>query len=84
MKMADYYNVSKEMLTDHGSLAEHYKAHFQKVKRRLLQKKSLRIFNPIVELFDQHGDNFMRNLITCRTEFDGYKVPRIIKRLIAK
>lgn len=45
-------------------------------------RKSFRVFNKVVTLSDSHADNFIRNEVTARIEFDVYKMPRIVKRLL--
>lgn len=83
MKIAIYTDVTRETLNDVKYVSLLLRHNLVAAKKRYL-KQSLRLLYPVVEFFDQHGDNFIKNVITCRTEFVGYKVPRIIKNLISK
>lgn len=41
--------------------------------------KSLRLFNPVVQI-GLNGDDFVKNINTVRILFDAYKIPRFLKK----
>jgi hypothetical protein len=82
MRMAFNTRISKEWLSDQEDLTAIVSNSFKLEKRRLLTRKSIRVFNLQFQLFEQDRDNIVRNLITCVFRFDGYKVPRIVKKLL--
>lgn len=43
--------------------------------------KGYMYFNKRVEIYEQNGDDFVRNTVTIVTTFDRYKVPRIVSVL---
>lgn len=79
MKYANVFKVSNELIEDDIKSLSLYTKHQNNYFKRTLLKKSIRLLNAVVELFDQDGDNFVQNNVTVRIRYDGYKIPRIIK-----
>lgn len=71
------------MLNDTATAALCVKRTIYKAKRSVWQR-SLRLLNPVITFSDQNEDDFVRNLVTIRVDFDAYKMPRIVKRMLTK
>ena len=48
-----------------------------------LRKKSLRLINPVIKV-GKLGTDFVDNFLSVVVNFDGYKVPRIVKSMFLK
>ena len=53
-------------------------------KDSVLWRQGKRLLFKKVELFEQNGDNVIKDEVTLRAEFKEYRISRIIKRMIAK
>lgn len=81
MKDVIYFKVSKELGTD--LLAKKVRSEYIIRKEQLLLK-SKRAINPIVTLYDQDGDSFIKNELTVVIKYQAFKIPRIVKQLLNK
>lgn len=82
-KAGIHLQISQELIdpkNEGARLVSVIKEGFEKERRRLLIKKSIRVLNWTMK-HGHNGDDFVRNMYTVVFTGKGYKVPRIVKRL---
>lgn len=81
MRVTTIFEIPRDLLLNEGEAKKIARREYGKAKREHLNM-SVRLISPTAEVFDQHGDCFMRNMFAVRVESLGYRVPRIAKKLV--
>jgi len=81
MRWGQFSKVPNELLTNLPVIEKQVKHTMLQAKRKTW-RMSLRLINPVVQISDCSADDFVRNRSTIMIEFDAYKMPRIVKRLL--
>lgn len=81
MRYISQMRLSKELVSETGGADKIIKDDIKRQKISAL-KKGRRLFFASVQLFEHDMDNFVRNLVTVQCVFYGFKIPRIVKRIL--
>lgn len=85
MEIDFHININKNTLQGEAKeAATSIKKWIKGLIKNELRGESLRLFFKEVQFFEQNGDNFIKNEVTVRATFLGYKVPRFIKLMLLK
>lgn len=78
-------NICKDDLANNLSeVSNTIKKWVREPKDLTLWRKCKRLLFNKIEFFGQHGDNVVKNEVTCRAEFKEYRISRIVKNMIAR
>jgi hypothetical protein len=74
---------SQELTADEEAFKSMLKKDFQREKRRLIKRDSIRVLNWNMQS-GYNADDFMLNMISVVYTGWAYKIPRIVKNLLLK
>lgn len=82
MRVATIFKVPNCILDDTKAMTVEILSQKEDVFIEYLQK-SIRVMNPVVQIA-QCGDDIVKDISSILIRFDGYKIPRIIKKRLKR